>query len=85
MTTRIRYSEYENLLQTDWFTVGPNLVVRGIIDTKDFTYRVTQLGGELVVGGGCSNLRDAKSALKLALSGAGVNFVGEIRNRRNKV
>jgi hypothetical protein len=77
---RIKYDSVDNLLYTDWFTIGPNLIVRGIINTLTFQYQVIEFNTDVVAEGQASNLRNAKHQLKNVLGKAGVNFEGEIRN-----
>lgn len=78
---RIKYSEAPDLLYTDWYTIGPNFIVRAIINTKTFTYQIVEFDSELVYDGQASSLRQAKDIVKNKLIEAGVNFEGEIRNR----
>jgi hypothetical protein len=78
---RLKYVELGNLLYTDWFTLGPNLVVRGIINTSTFKYQIVEFNTDVSAEGQASNLRNAKRQLKTVLSKAGVNFEGEIRNK----
>lgn len=79
---RIKYIELGNLLYSDWFTVGPNKIVRGIINTDTFTYQVIEFNTDVVAEGKGINLRDAKYLVRDSLIGAGVNFEGEIRTRQ---
>ena len=80
--TRLKYYSIDTLLYTDWFTLGPNLIVRGIINTETFTYQIVEFDSELVSEGKADNLRQAKSMMKNTLLKAGVNFEGEIRKGR---
>jgi hypothetical protein len=79
--TRLKYYSVDNLLYTDWFTLGPNLIVRGIINTETFTYQLVEFDSEMMYDGQASSLRSAKNLLKNQLTLAGVNFDGEIRKR----
>lgn len=79
---RIKYNQIDSLLYTDWFTLGPNFIVRGIINTETFTYQILELNSELVLEGRARNLREAKTIMKNKLSSIGVNFEGEIRSRK---
>lgn len=76
---RIRYYPIDNLLYTDWFTLGPNFVVRGIINIDNLTYQICELNTELVMSGAGYDLRNVKSLMKTELNKIGVNFEGEIR------
>lgn len=80
--TRIKYSNVDNLLYTDWFTLGPNLVIRAIINTKTYTYQIIEFDSELVVEGKARSLRHAKDIVKTQLTKCGVVFDGEIRSKR---
>lgn len=77
--TRIKYTELGNLLYTDWFTLGPNFIVRGIINTTDNIYQIVEFNTDIVDEGYCNSLRHTKDSLRQALIKAGVNFEGEIR------
>jgi hypothetical protein len=78
--TRLKYYQTGDLLYTDWFTLGPNLVVRGIINTSTFSYQVIEFNSEVVSEGtNFRDLRTVKSILKAQLLSAGVNFTDEIR------
>lgn len=72
----------DNLLYTDWFTVGPNYVIRAIINTETLTYQIYEFNSEIVIEGQCSSLRQAKDTVKKKLIGAGVVFGDEIRIRQ---
>jgi len=78
---RIKYSEVGDLVYTDWYTVGPNFIVRGIINIKTFTFQVIEFNTDTVSEGQGNNLRHTKNMLKNTLSNVGVNFTGEIRKR----
>lgn len=78
--TRLKYySSVPDLLYTDWFTVGPNLIVRGVINTKTLQYYVYEFDSEMILEGQASKLRIAKEQIKVNLAKVGVNFDGEIR------
>ena len=77
--TRLKYYNDGELLTTDWFTIGPNLVVRGTINTKTFQYTIKQFDSQQVMSSTAKNLRDAKDKLKKELIKSGVIFDGEIR------
>jgi len=79
---RIRYNQIGDLLYTDWFTIGPNHVIKGIININNNTYQVIQFNTDVVAEGSCPNLRAVKFKLKQVLAQAGVNFDGEIRGAR---
>jgi hypothetical protein len=80
--TRLKYySSAPGLLYTDWFTLGPNLIVRGIINLDTYTYQVYEFDSEMMSHGEAPNLRVAKEKLKELLVTCGVNFDGEIRKR----
>lgn len=78
---RIRYWRIGNVLYTGWITLGPNLIVRGIVNTKNHKYMIVQFDEEIVVEGEGANLRHAKSIVKNKLIEAGAVFDGEIRSR----
>lgn len=79
--TRIKYHQRDNILYTDWLTIGPNLVVRGMINKTNYTFSIYQFNSEPVYEGQASNLRIAKDTIKKQLVSAGVIFDGEIRKR----
>lgn len=79
--TRIKYSEVGDTLSTDWFTLGPNFIVRGIINTKSFHFYIFEFNTNIVYESQARSLREAKNKLKSQLTLAGVNFEGEIRSR----
>jgi hypothetical protein len=76
---RIRYYSVGNLLYTDWFTLGPNFIVRGIINTENLTYQICELNSEIVIEGTGYNLRNVKSIMRAEFVKMGLNFEGEIR------
>lgn len=79
--TRLKYYKMGNELMTDWFTIGPNKIIRGVIDTTTNTIKVVEFDGEVVAELRTKNLRQAKTLLKHSLSISRVNFDGEIRKR----
>ena len=79
MPTRIKYNRVANLIYTDWFTLGPNFIIKGIINKDTYKFQVVEFNSELVFEGQGNNLRDAKTKLKETMINAGVNFTGEIR------
>ncbi len=79
--TRLKYFRIDELLYSDWFTIGPNMVIRAIINTKTYTYQIIEFDSEMVLEGKCRNLRHAKDTVKTQLSNCGVVFDGEIRKR----
>ncbi len=78
---RLKYTALDNLLYTDWFTLGPNFVVKGIINTRTYHFQIVEFNSELVYEGQAKDLRQAKAMLKNQLVSAGVNFEGEIRSK----
>lgn len=68
-------------LHTDWFTVGPNKVIRGIIDTNSDKFYIREFDSSLVISGQAKDLRQAKALVKKHLRESGVNFTDEIRSR----
>lgn len=78
--TRLKYYEVGDLLYTDWFTLGPNFIVRGIINTTTLSYQIVEFNTDVVSEDKARSLRELKTKLKSQLSAAGVNFTGEIRN-----
>jgi hypothetical protein len=79
--TRLKYFNTDDLLYTDWFTIGPNLVIRAIINIKTHTYQIIEFDSEMVLEGKAKNLRQAKDKVKTELVKCGVVFDGEIRRR----
>lgn len=79
---RIKYTEVYGLLRTDWFTVGPNMIIRGIINLENNYYEIRQFDQSLVTYGKARSLRQAKDFLRRGLTSSGVNFDGEIRKRK---
>lgn len=77
--TRLKYSEVGNLLYTDWFTLGPNFIVRGIINLTTHTFQIIEFNTDVVYDGQARSLRESKAKLKSQLITAGVNFTDEIR------
>lgn len=78
---RVKYTEVYGLLRTDWFTVGPNLVIRGVINTTNNYYELREFDNKLITSGTAKTLRAAKTKVKELLQEAGVNFGDEIRRR----
>jgi hypothetical protein len=79
--TRIKYSRFGNLLVTDFITVGPNNIVRGVIDSG-FIYSLSSFDGEIISKGQASNLRNAKIAVRKLLLQHGAKLNTEIRNSK---
>lgn len=79
---RLKYYRTDDLLYTDWLTLGPNFIVRGIINTKTLVYQVVELNTDVVLEGQANSLRQAKDTLKTGLVSSGANFSGEIRRRQ---
>lgn len=79
--TRLRYYKIGSELITDWFTIGPNKIIRGVIDTTTNTIRVVEFDSGILLEVRTKNLRQAKTLLKHSLSISRVNFDGEIRKR----
>lgn len=77
---RIRYTPSGAVLQTDWFTIGPNFIIRGQIDTETSYFSIIEFNTTVVYHNRARSLREAKHLLKKALVSAGVNFEGEIRS-----
>jgi hypothetical protein len=80
--TRLRYYSVSDVIYTDWFTIGPNLIIRAIINTETFKYQITELNTDVVYEGKGKDLRSAKAQVKSAMLKAGVNFSEEIRKRK---
>lgn len=76
--TRVKYSKYNDILVTDFITVGPNDIIRGVI-TQTFEYSVNNFDGDILEKGQASNLRNAKSKVKALLKKYGARFDNEIR------
>ncbi len=79
MRTRIRYYQYVHNLITDWFTIGPNLIVRGEISSLDNSYTIRTFDSEILYTGTSNNLRYTKSKIRELLLSVGVKFEEEIR------
>lgn len=79
MRTRIKYYSYGSDLMTDWFTISPNLIVRGIIHTETNQYTVVEFDSEIVKTDQASSLRSAKSSVRRKLLELGVKLGEEIR------
>jgi hypothetical protein len=80
MRTRIKYFKYNDILVTDWFTIGPNNIVRGIVTPSDNSYSVITFDSQVVYEGTTPSLRNTKETVRLLLSKLGVKFEGEIRS-----
>jgi hypothetical protein len=78
--TRIKYSRKGSVLVTDFITIGPNSVVRGVI-LSDFVYYIYTFDADVMYSGQSSNLRNAKAKIKQLLLSCGAKFKEEIRNR----
>lgn len=78
---RLKYYTVDNLLYTDWFTLGPNFIIRGIVNTDTYHIQITEFDSELVYEYQGKNIRDSKTHLKNHLTKIGLNFEGEIRKR----
>lgn len=79
--TRVKYNNIQGLLVTDWLTVGPNMIIRAVINPSNYYYEIRQFDSTRVLGGYAKNLRQAKTIIKSELTKSGVNFTGEIRSR----
>lgn len=79
---RLRYTDQYDLLWTEWFTAGPNYVIRGVINKPNNYYEIRQFDNTLVTSGTAKSLRQAKSKVKELLQESGVNFEGEIRSKK---
>jgi hypothetical protein len=86
MRTRIKYYQYSDTLMTDWFTVGPNLIVRGVIEKRDcsqsnsgYIVRVVTFDSEVVYTDSKFNLRSAKLLVRKQLILSGVKLGEEIK------
>jgi len=79
--TRIKYMSQYGLLWTDWFTVGPNIIIRGVIDTTNFRYEIREFDSSIVMDGTGDSLRHCKELIRQGLIDSGVKFDGEIRRR----
>lgn len=79
--TRLKYNEVGNLLYTNWITLGPNYIVRAIINTETFHFQIIEFNTDVVFEGSGKTLRESKSLVKKALAAAGANFSDEIRKR----
>ncbi len=76
---RIRYRRFADFQFTEWFTIGPNLIVRGVI-TPEFVVSVMTFEEELLFKDQASNMREAKAKLRALLIQAGVKLEDEIRH-----
>lgn len=79
MRTRIKYYQYGDTLMTDWFTVGPNLIVRGVINTLDNSISIVEFDSEEISRQPTRSLRSAKSLVRKKLLEVGVKLGEEIR------
>lgn len=80
--TRLKYYGVDDLLYTDWFSIGPNLIIRATINTKTFKYHISEFDSEVVLEGSAKSLRHAKDTIKTQLINCGVVFDGEIRSKK---
>jgi hypothetical protein len=79
--TRIKYSRFGGSLVTDFITVGPNSILRGIV-LSDNSYRLCTFDAEVIASGQASNLRNAKIAIRKLLLQHGAKLNTEIRNSK---
>lgn len=78
--TRIKYERMQNTLVTNWLTVGPNQIIRGVIH-PDNTIDIVDIQSNILKSiSNISNKRKAKDLLKKELRSFGFNFEEEIRN-----
>ena len=77
--TRLKYYTAGKLQFTDWFTIGPNLIIRGYIHTESYRFYIVDFAADVMFESQADNLRQAKTLLKQQLALAGVSFTGEIR------
>lgn len=80
--TRLKYYSVAGVLVTDWFTIAPNLIIRGVINSLSLEYFVQEFDSGQMKEGKADSLRSAKATVKKLLLEAGVNFDGEIRKRK---
>lgn len=76
---RLKYYKLGNNLYTDWFTVGPNFIVRGCISLDNYNVSINEFNSSIIVSANSDNLRKSKYLVKKKLSEVGVIFDGEIR------
>lgn len=79
---RLKYSRIGNTLYTPWITIGPNMIVRGIVNAVNNNYIIVQFDSEIVAEGEGANLRHAKDLIRRRLEESGAVFDGEIRSRQ---
>jgi len=78
--TRIKYSKFGNTLMTDYLTVGPNHIIRGLIN-EDLSYGIITFDCVCLASGQASNLRNAKIMVRRLLLRYGAKLNVEIRNK----
>lgn len=78
--TRIRYTKKDNTLVTELLTLGPNLIVRGVI-RPGFTAEVVTVEGQTIDLISANNTRQAKDLLRKSLVSLGLRLDSEIRNK----
>lgn len=80
MKTRITYYRDDNLLVTDWFTIGPNFIIRSVIDTENNSLTIQEFDSSVIKIIDCPTILSAKKSSRLELLNLGVKLHGEIRN-----
>ena len=77
---RIKYSRYGETLMTDFITVGPNNIIRGLIN-PDFSYSIHTFDADIIYSGKASSIRAAKTIVRRLLKECGAKLDNEIRPR----
>lgn len=84
MYKRVRYKTEGGLVKSTRMLLGANGATYGVtIDTASNTYSITDSNNAEVFRGASTSLAKAKNTVKAALSGLGVVFDKESRNRQS--
>ena len=82
--TRIKYTKLANgLITTDWITVGSNLVLRGVIDSRGLCITIYNTERAILTES-VPNTRVGKTRIKQILISYGLKFDSEIRRTTPK-
>lgn len=83
--TRIKYTKVPTNgsfgYRTTWLTVGPNIILCGMI-APDNSYRIVNAEFQVLEFGTSRNLRQAKELIRNKLIFLGLNLDDEIRTRK---
>lgn len=85
MTTRIRYKKKNQYLLSDHFLIDRSLVVKAIIDSTTYEYKIVDSNKTVYETGFATSVRSAMRKIRTKFQEIGVRLYDEVKgNRRNK-